>query len=149
DGTINVEIDTSLAKELHGDSDHKYTITAEVRDESRRTIVGNGQVLVARKPFKVFAWVDRGYYRAGDDIHASFLAQTLDHKPVKGRGVLKLLKITYDANKQPIETPVQTWDLDTNDEGRSQQQLKASAQGQYRLSYTLTDSQGHAIEGGY
>ena len=36
------------------------------RDESRRTIVGTGKVLVARKPFKVFAWVDRGYYRVGD-----------------------------------------------------------------------------------
>jgi uncharacterized protein YfaS (alpha-2-macroglobulin family) len=149
DGRISVEIDTALAKELHGDTDHKYTIQAEVRDESRRTIVGNGQVLVARKPFKVFAWVDRGYYRVGDDIHASFLAQTLDHKPVKGRGVLKLLKITYDANKQPVETPVQTWDLNSDEEGRSKQQLKASAQGQYRLSYTLTDSQNHAIEGGY
>ena len=46
------------AKELHGDQDHKYSITAEVTDESRRTIVGTGNVLVARKPFKVFAWVE-------------------------------------------------------------------------------------------
>ena len=66
EGTIDVEIDTLVAKELHGDSDHQYTITAEVRDESRRTIVGTGKVLVARKPFKVFTWVDRGYYRVGD-----------------------------------------------------------------------------------
>ena len=60
------------AKELHGDQDHQYSITAEVVDESRRTIVGTGNVLVARKPFKVFAWVDRGHYRAGDTIKASF-----------------------------------------------------------------------------
>lgn len=149
EGTIDVEIDTVLAKELHGDSDHKYTITAEVRDESRRTIVGTGQVLVARKPFKVFAWVDRGYYRVGDAVTAHFNAQTLDHKPVKGKGTLKLLKITYDASKQPIETPVQTWELNTDEEGQAKQQIQASAQGQYRLSYTLTVSQGHAIEGGY
>jgi hypothetical protein len=37
-------------------------ITAEVVDESRRTIVGTGRLLVARQPFKVFAWVDHGYY---------------------------------------------------------------------------------------
>src|SRR5262249_11015431 len=37
----------------------------------------------------------------------------------------------------------------TDSEGRADQQLKASAAGQYRLSYTLTDSAGHAIEGGY
>jgi hypothetical protein len=54
DGTISIEIDTALAKELHGDTDHQYTITAEVRDESRRTIVGTGKVLVARQPFNFF-----------------------------------------------------------------------------------------------
>jgi uncharacterized protein YfaS (alpha-2-macroglobulin family) len=149
DGTIEVEIDTLLAKELYGDSDHKYSITAEVRDQSRRTIVGQGNVLVARKPFKVYAWVDRGYYRVGDAIVAHFSAQTLDRKPVSGRGELKLLKITYDPQKKPIETAVQTWSVDTDVEGRAKQQIQASAAGQYRLSYTLTDTAGHAIEGGY
>src|SRR5205085_3201436 len=55
----------------------------------------------------------------------------------------------YGPKKQPIETPVQTWELATDAEGRARQQLQASAAGQYRLSYTVTDSQGHAIEGGY
>src|SRR5262245_5692795 len=149
DGTIEVEIDTQLAKELHGDSDHKYSITAEVRDESRRTIVGQGNVLVARKPFKVFTWLDRGYYRTGDVVEANFSAQTLDRKPVQGKGTLKLLKISYDAKQQPTETPVESWNLDTDAEGMARQKIQAAAPGQYRLSYTLTDSQGHAIEGGY
>ena len=86
DGTVKVPIDTSPAKELHGDQDHKYAITAEVVDESRRTIVGTGNVLVARKPFQVFAWVDRGHYRAGDTIEASFDAQTLDQQAGPGQG---------------------------------------------------------------
>ncbi len=149
DGTVEVEIDTAIAKELHGDLDHKYSITAEVRDESRRTIVGSGNVLVARKPFKVFSWLDRGHYRVGDVIGANFKAQTLDNKPVQGAGKLTLLKITYDKNQQPIETPVQTWALDTNEEGVAQQQLRARAPGQYRISYQLTDSAEHEIEGGY
>ena len=68
DGTVEIEIDTALAKAIHGDIDHKYSITAEVRDESRRTIVGSGSVLVARKPFKVNVWLDRGHYRVGDVI---------------------------------------------------------------------------------
>ena len=149
DGTIDVEIDTAVAKELHGDTDHQYTITAEVRDASRRTIVGQGNVLVARKPFKVFTWVDQGYYRVGDVIKANFKAQTLDKKPVQGEGVLTLLRITYDEKNQPIETPVRSWDLDTDVEGRATQQIKASEDGQYRLSYKLTDSKNHTIEGGY
>ncbi len=148
DGTVEVEIDTEIAKAVHGNQDHRYEITAEVTDQSRRTIVGTGEVLVARKPFKVYSWVDRGYYRVGDVIQASFSAQTLDHKPVKGSGELTLLRISYKKGK-PVETPVQSWQLDTDVEGRAQQQIRASQAGQYRLSYKVTDSQQHTIEGGY
>ena len=149
DGTVEVEIDTAIAKELHGDLDHKYSISAEVRDDSRRTIVGSGDVLVARKPFKVFSWLDRGHYRVGDAIAANFKAQTLDNQPVQGAGKLTLLKITYDKDQKPIETPVQFWPLDTNEEGFARQQMRARAPGQYRISYKLTDSAEHEIEGGY
>ncbi|MCD4726128.1 MAG: hypothetical protein K8R46_00560 [Pirellulales bacterium] len=148
DGTVKVEIDTAVAKAIHPDQDHSYTITAEVVDESRRTIIGTGRVLVARKPFKVYAWVDRGYYRVGDTIAAHFSARTLDGKPVEGKGELKLLKISYRDGK-PVETPVQTWPLDTNAEGKAMQPLAASQAGQYRLSYKLTDAKEHTIEGGY
>src|SRR5690606_33660959 len=134
-GEVQVEIDTAIAKELQGNKDHQYTITAEVRDESRRTILGEGTVLVAREPFKVFSWVDRGYYRAGDVVHAYFQAQTLDRKPVQGKGELLLFRITYNAKGEPVETPVEEWSLDTNAEGRAEQQMIAARQGQYRLSY--------------
>jgi uncharacterized protein YfaS (alpha-2-macroglobulin family) len=148
DGTVKVEIDTALAKEIHGDQDHRYEITAEVIDESRRTIVGKGEVLVARKPFQVFAWVNRGHYRAGDDVQASFQAHTLDQKPVQGEGELTLYSVGY-KDGEPDEKIVEQWQLATNDHGRAKQQFKAAAPGQYRLSYRVTDSAGHAIEGGY
>lgn len=149
DGTVEVEIDTALAKELHGHTDHRYKITAEVTDESRRTIVGTGQVLVARKPFEVYAWVDRGHYRQGDTIHASFQAQTLDSRPVQGRGKLTLYSLSYDDKGTPKETPVQEWQVDTGAEGSASQKMVASRPGQYRISYMLKDEQGHEIEGGY
>jgi len=102
DGTVKIEIDTAIAKAIHGDQDPRYEITAEVTDESRRTIVGTGSVPVAREPFKVYAWTDLGYYRTGDAIEANFQAQTLDQKPVKGTGTLKLLKVGYDENRKPV-----------------------------------------------
>lgn len=148
DGTVSVEIDTALAKEIHGDQDHRYEITAEVVDESRRTIVGTGQVLVARKPFQVFGWVHRGHYRSGDDVQASFQAHTLDQKPVPGKGELTLYSVSY-KDGVPSEKAVETWQLDTNDEGKANQQFKAAGPGQYRLSYKVTDAAGHSIEGGY
>jgi uncharacterized protein YfaS (alpha-2-macroglobulin family) len=151
DGTVEVEIDTALAKEVHGDTDHRYSIQAEVVDQSRRTIVGNGEVLVARKPFEVFAWVDRGYYRAGDTITANFAARRIDGQPVEGTGKLRLLKITYgeDPERKPTENEVRSWNLNTNALGLAEIQLKASEKGQYRLSYRVTDKVGHEIEGGY
>ena len=149
DGTVAVPIDTELAKLMHGDLDHRYEITAEVRDKSRRTIVGTGQVLVAREPFKVYAWTDRGYYRVGDTIASSFQARRLDGKPVPGKGRLKLLRVAYDAKRGPRETEVQAWDLECGPEGFAEQQLKASRPGQYRLSYTVADAKGREIEGGY
>ena len=119
-------------------------------DESRRTIVGTGNVLVARKPFKVFAWVDRGYYRAGDTIEASFAAQTLDHKPVEGKGELTLFKITYDDKNEPVEKAVA--DLGARHRRRGPGQRSRSrrpSRGSIGLSYKVTDAKKHTIEGGY
>jgi uncharacterized protein YfaS (alpha-2-macroglobulin family) len=149
DGTVKVVIDTQPAKELHGDQDHQYSITAEVVDESRRTIVGNGEVLVARKPFQVFAWLDRGHYRTGDTIQASFDAHTLDNKPVEGKGDLTLYRISYNDKHEPVEKVVQTWKLSTDAEGRAREKMTAAEPGQYRLSYKVTDAKDHTIEGGY
>ena len=149
DGTVAVRIDTGVAKEIHGNTDHRYELTAEVVDESRRTIVGNGQVLVARSPFKVYAWVDRGHYRVGDTVHATFSAQTLDKNPVQGAGRLILNRISYTDERMPVETPVQEWKLATDAQGRAAMQITAARAGQYRLSYTVTDQAGHTIEGGY
>ena len=149
DGTVSVEIDTATAKAMHGTQDHSYAITAEVTDESRRVIVGTGNVLVARQPFKVFAWVDRGYYRVGETITANFDVHTLSNQPVVGTGTLKLLSITYDDKGQPLEKLVEQWPLNTSEAGRAQQTIHAGIPGQYRLSYEVTDKAGHTQEGGY
>jgi uncharacterized protein YfaS (alpha-2-macroglobulin family) len=149
DGQLKIDIDTAPAKAVHGNQDHSYAITAEVIDESRRTIVGTGNVLVARKPFQVTAWVDRGYYRTGDTVKASFMAQTLANKPVSGKGQLALYKISYDKDGKPSEARAELWNLDTDTEGKANQQFIAAAPGQYRLSYMVSDAKEHSIEGGY
>jgi uncharacterized protein YfaS (alpha-2-macroglobulin family) len=149
DGTLPVEIDTAIAKAAHPDQDHRYEITAEITDLSRRTITGRGTVLVSRKPFSVYTWVNRGHYRAGDTIEVGVRALTLARKPVAGKGTLKLLKIAYDAEGRPVETPVESWNLALDAEGQSHQAVKAAGAGQYRVAATVDDGQGHIIEGGY
>lgn len=149
DGTVDVEIDTALAAAFHNNYDHRYEITAEVVDQSRRTIVGSGEVLVARKPFQVVVWIDRGYVQPGDTVTAHIAAHTLNKKPVTGKGELSLYKIDFDAAGEPKEQVVEKWAIDTDVEGEVRQQFKAGAAGQYRLSYKLTDAGGKSIEGGY
>lgn len=148
DGTVTVEIDTAIAKELHGNQDHKYQITAEVVDLSRRTITGSGEVFAARQPYKVYAYVDRGHYHTGDAVQANFRAQTIAGKPVTGKGSLKLLKINYQNGKE-TEREVEQWKLDVSDFGTAELQMKAAEPGQYRLSFTVEDKAGHSVEGGY
>ncbi len=156
DGTVSIKIDTAMAKAMHGDEDHRYEITAEVTDKSRRTIVGKGSVLVAREPFKVYAWVHRGHYRQGDTIQASFSAHTLDNKPITGDGNVTLYKVHYGDGAPsprtpiaPSETIIEQWKLATDSEGKSSLQMTAATPGQYRLAYTLTDSEGHTREGAH
>ncbi|MEJ5341776.1 MAG: MG2 domain-containing protein [Thermogutta sp.] len=148
DGTVKFTIDTAPAKVLHPDEDHRYKITVEVTDQSRRTIVGTGEILVTRKPFKVYLWVSRGYYRTGDVIAVHSSARTPDGRPVQGSGRLTLYRITYQDGK-PAETEVRTWDLPTDEQGMATLQIKAAEPGQYRLAHKVTDSEGHTIEGGY
>jgi uncharacterized protein YfaS (alpha-2-macroglobulin family) len=147
DGKVIFEIDSAVAKELHGNQDHAYAVTAEVVDESRRTIVGNGNVLVARKPFKIYSWLDRGHYRSGDVVLARFSAQTLDRKPVEGGGAMTLYAVSYDDKNQPVEKVVDRWDVATNVEGYARQQFKPAQPGQYRIVYKLTDKKNNTVEG--
>lgn len=149
DGTIVIEVDSAVAAALMSDTDHKYSVTAEVVDASRRTIVGSGEVIAARKPFQVFTWVDRGYYRVGQEASAQIQVQTADGKPVQGRGEWILNKIAYGEDRQPIETPVASWPLETDESGQAELRFDASGPGQYRLVAKVTDSAEHTIEGGY
>ena len=148
---VPVEIDTAVAKadpRRPGPPVRRSRPRSSI--ESRRTIVGTGNVLVARKPFQVFAWVDRGHYRVGDTIERRL--QRPDARPQAGRGqgqARRCCKITYDDEGKPVETAVQTWKLDTDAEGQARSRSRRAEAGQYRLSYKVTDGKKHTIEGGY
>ncbi len=149
DGTAQIEINTALAKELHADEDHRYEITVEVTDESRRTILGSGEVLVSRQPFKVHVWPDRGHYEVGQPMEIGVKAQTLDRKGVPGAGKLSLLKLTYTDKGEPQEQEVAAQDFKTDGEGAAMVKLSASAAGQYRVAVKVTDARNRTTEGGY
>jgi len=148
DGSLMVAFDTALTKELYGDTDHSYQITAEVTDLSRRTITGQGKVLVAHEPFRVYTWVDRTISRVGDDLVASVRAQTADGKEVQGKVALALYRVDgFDADGQPQEVKIDDWQLEIGAAGFVRHTLAASRQGQYRLVGQVTDAAGRTLEG--
>jgi uncharacterized protein YfaS (alpha-2-macroglobulin family) len=149
DGTFSVKIDTALAKELHGNEDHRYEIEAEVTDASRRTIFGKGSVLAARRPFEVYVSLDRGYYNSGDSGSVSIHARTLDGREVKATGDLVLYRITYAKDGTPSEEGVSKVAISLREmsDNASITRLTFPRGGQYRVSAKLKDEAGHEIEG--
>jgi uncharacterized protein YfaS (alpha-2-macroglobulin family) len=148
DGTAKVDIDTSSAKEIHGDMDARYTIEARVVDASRREERGTGSVIAARRPFEVVVWTNRGHARAGDEIEATIAASTLAGKPVVGaKGTLKIYQLSMNAEGRVVENETQSWPITTDAEGRVQHKFAAPATGQYRLAASLSFKEGEAVEG--
>lgn len=149
DGKLSFTLDTTLAKALHGDKDHRYEITAEVTDNSRRTIVGSGSVLISSKPFKLTTWVDKGYYHSNDTVTAKIKAQTAQQKPIQAEGSAQLFKIHYGSDGEPNETLVQEWSLHTDARGEAQQAFRPGSSGQYRFLFRLEDKTGHEEQSAY
>jgi len=147
DGTFKVKIDSSIAKEIHGNDDHSYQITAEVVDASRRTIVGSGTTLAARKPFNVTVWLSHGHMQAGAPFLANFTARTLDGKTVASKGKATLYRVTADARGKVKESKVNSWDVEVPDHGDANLKLEAGKAGQYRLEVALTDAKKRTIKG--
>ncbi len=147
DGTVKLQIDSALAKLVHGNDDHRYEIKVEVVDASRRTIFGSGSVLATRKPFQVTTWLDRGYALAGERIQASIAANTLDNRTVKGWLKTALYKVTADKEGKIKEELVRQWDRAALNGEQVMVDFKVDQAGQYRMVSIVTDEKGREVEG--
>ena len=130
DGTVAVEIDTALAKagpsrsgpplRDHGRG-HRPVAPHDRRHGDR---AGRPQAVRASTPGSIAAIT-----APATRSRRASSAQTLDRKPVAGKGTLKLLKIAYDAEGKPVETPVESWDLALDADGQARQTIKAVGAG--------------------
>ena len=148
DGLFELEIDTAFAKELRGDVDHLYSITAEVVDESRRSVLAQGSFIAARKPFSVYLWLNKGYFDEGDKIAVNVSASTPNKTPVSGSGKLVLYRMNFDAQGELKEELVEELELAADSRGEASTSLRAPSSGQYRVSYTLNNGSASPQEGG-
>ncbi len=146
DGSLKIPVDTAIAREIHGDTDHRYSIRAEVTDRSRRTIIGTGSVVAARSPFRVFTWLNRGHYRTGAAATFSFQARTADGRPVQASGQVVLSQLSSTDNELDEQT-LTSWDVTTDADGAGSIRLELPAAGQFRLQAELTDRDGQTQQG--
>ncbi|MDQ7779460.1 MAG: MG2 domain-containing protein [Planctomycetota bacterium] len=149
DGIVKVTVDTTSAKENHPDRDHIYFIKAEVRDASRRTIEGEGSVKVTRQQFYVFMQTDRGFYDPKDQVFINLKALTPDNAPIKCKGKVTVSRVAYTGqnNAQIVEEPIQTWDAETDDDGKLDFSLAADKSGQFKVAFETQDSWGEKVIG--
>ncbi len=148
DGTVKVQIDTAIARAMFSDRDHSFAITAEVVDQSRRVIVGQGEVLATRQPFQVFTWQDRGHYTVGQPIEVSAQARRADGKTVAGKAAITLLRVTSAPDGEVTEVEIESASLDTDAEGGVTHRFQAGQVGQYRARVVVTTDTGLSQEGG-
>ncbi|MEE9311098.1 MAG: MG2 domain-containing protein, partial [Planctomycetota bacterium] len=155
EGKLVIEWNTQKALKDWGEYDHQYSITAEVTDSSRRTIVGNGSVKALRRAF--FAFVDNklGFYRPNDELDVEVRTVTADDKAVEAKGKMEVYKVTFskrtDENGMPQidehKELIATHELNTNKEGRAQYNKPFTEAGTYELVYVTKDEWDTEIKG--
>jgi hypothetical protein len=149
DGSFEIEIDTARAKAEQGDRDHRYTVEAEVRDESRRTIAGQGSVLATRQEFYAFVETDGGWYQPKNEVAVEVRALTADNQPVTAAGEILVKRISYSGadNGTAGETIVKQWEAATDAQGRLSFRYPIPGEGQYRITFVTHDSAKEEVQG--
>jgi hypothetical protein len=148
DGTYDVEFDTAPALRDLGDRDHRYTIEAEVRDASRRTITGQGDVKVTRQQFYAFAETQNGWYQPQEDAFVNVRTLTADNVPVATQGKVIVYRIRYEGPGQSVEKEeeVKSWDAATDADGRLSFKYPIPGEGQYRITYLTHDNWNQEVQ---
>ncbi len=148
DGGYDVEFDTAPALRDLGDRDHRYTIEAEVRDASRRTITGQGDVKVTRQQFYAFAETRNGWYSPQEDAFVDVRTLTADNAPVATQGKVTVYRIRYEGPDQAVEKEeeVKSWDAETDADGRLSFKYPIPGEGQYRITYLTHDNWNQEVQ---
>ncbi|MBP7936179.1 MAG: hypothetical protein KA354_16175 [Phycisphaerae bacterium] len=149
DGSYEIEVDTAKAKEELGDRDHRYTVEAEVRDASRRTIEGSGSVIVTRQAFYAFVETNAGWYQPQNEAFIEIRTLTPDNVPVAVKGEAIVYHITYGgADHDAVqEEELKRWSAETDADGRLSFRYPIPRPGQYRVAFKTKDSWNEEVLG--
>lgn len=149
DGSYEIEIDTARAKEELGDRDHRYTVEAEVRDPSRRTIEGSGSVIVTRQAFYAFVETNAGWYQPQNESFIEIRTLTPDNVPVSVKGEVAVYHVTYGGADHATvqEEQLKSWPAETDTDGRFSFRYPIPKPGQYRVVFRTKDNWNEEVLG--
>ncbi len=138
EGQFKISIPTNTAR-AKGDKNYKYTVIADVRDASRRTITGSKTVVVANTEFTLSAYSEKYYVNPDEDISIVVAANDYSRQPVVTEVKVQLLEHRYANSGTPLATAFATTDDRT---GEAVVQLKAPHTGYYNIRVEARDSRG-------
>lgn len=146
-GALEVRVDTGAARRELSDSDHKYTIEAEVTDLSRRVVKGTGSVLVTRTAFLAALELEAGWARAGDDVALVLSTLLPDGSPLAARGTLRIDEILGVSETGTVrgEKRLEERAVNTDVHGPTRIRWRAPKTGQYRFTFVSRDNSGAEV----
>jgi alpha-2-macroglobulin len=149
DGTVEISIDTAPALRDHPDVDHRYVISAEVRDASRRVITGEGAVTVTRRAFYTFVQSDRGYCRPGEEMEIRIRCLTPDNRPVETEGMVTVSRVVFGGpdNAHLERSEIDRWKAKTDSRGILTFRVREERSGQLEIRFEAPDAWGGRVEG--
>jgi hypothetical protein len=143
-GQLSLTIDTAPVKVFYGNIDCRYEISAEIADASLNTVAVKKTFITAGKPFKVYCWLDKGYYRTDNYAALNVRAVTADGKNVSGAGIVKIFKVATDK-KGIAEETIEKEAKITLDENGGALKFRVGEPGQYRVICDVSDAGNNTI----
>ncbi len=152
DGTVKIDIDTAPIAKQFPDEDSEYTVTATVRDQSRRNIDGSGAVIVTRAPYYAVLSTENGYCWWGggnQNVEVRVATQKPDGTPVASKGTIDVFETQYNwqNNTEDRKQIVTGQAFAVDDTGSALYDFKAPEPGQYEVVYTSKSAWGTDVSG--
>jgi len=147
-GELPLEVRTEGDGEYPDAKAYRYTIEAQVTDESRRTITGTGEVRASTQQFFAFLDVKRGFYLVGDRVEVEVATRDVMDRPVAAKGRMRVERVITGAGPADIvEALVYEEPVATDEFGRAFFRWTCTKAGQYRFAFRAVDGWNQTVEG--
>lgn len=151
DGTVKIDIDTAETAQKFPEMDHEFTISATVRDQSRRNIDGEGSVIVTRAPYYAVLSSEYGYWWWGDgnrNVSVRVATQKPDGTAVPSKGTVEVFRTQWNwQTNQEKREAIESKEFSVDATGSGLFTFAAPEPGQYEVVYTSKSDWGADVKG--